>query len=306
MNYDIRIRGDAADNGLIEFDRLNLLTAHTKDIATKALMLKLGGFSGIQPSRQIKKALAIRLQSVDGGRQEGTRLLLDCDLFADTLRNIQLHLFRPTERLFEMTPMALVIQAFRSALVDHEDKEDLDKPLLQSLLKFKKNFAGKNEVFYFSNRETVPEVEITFDDFDKIRRLQESIPEPKKIVIHGKLDEMKYSKSKLVLLTDEGPVNAFVRQAEVLERIMDYFGKQVTISGMAQYKPGGQLSYVDVQEFFEPGNADRFFSHRPHAMSVHEQIALQLKHGKSKNPLSEITGKWPGEESLEELLGMLD
>ena len=40
MNYDIKIRGDKEDNGLLEFDRLNQITQITKEIATKALMLK--------------------------------------------------------------------------------------------------------------------------------------------------------------------------------------------------------------------------------------------------------------------------
>ena len=39
--------------------------------------------------------------------------------------------------------------------------------------------------------------------------------------------------------------------------------------------------------------------------SVEQQIGLQLKSGKSKNPLKELTGKWPGNESFEDLLTML-
>jgi hypothetical protein len=306
MNYDIRIQGDEADNGLIEFDRLNLLTEHIKNIATKALMLNLGGFSGINPPKEIKKALAIRLQRLKGNRKNGTYLLLDCDIFAETLKSIQLHLFKPSEELLHMTPMVLVINAFRSALIEQEDKNNLDGPLLQSLLKFRKNFVSKDEVFYFSNRNSVPQIEVTIDDFKKIEHLHDSTPGPKKIVIHGKLDEMKYSKSKLVLITDEGPVNAFAQELPVLERITHYFGKEVTVSGLAHYKPGGRLSYVEMREFSEPGKTDIYFSHKPHAMGVKEQITLQLKFGKSKNPLQDIIGKWPGDESLEELLGMLN
>jgi len=44
----------------------------------------------------------------------------------------------------------------------------------------------------------------------------------------------------------------------------------------------------------------------PHAMSVQQQIAFEVRSGKSKNPLKEITGQWPGEESLEDLLKLLD
>lgn len=40
--------------------------------------------------------------------------------------------------------------------------------------------------------------------------------------------------------------------------------------------------------------------------SVENQIESQLKAGKLRNPLTEITGKWPGDETLDELLQSLD
>jgi len=170
MNYDIKIRGDKNDNGMLEFDRLNLITQSTKEIATKALMLKIRGFSDIKPDNKLKQALAIRLQSLNGSKTEGTSLLLDCDNFEETIKNLQLNMFKPTEELLKLTPMALVIQTFRSALLDDEDKDNLDKPLLKTLLKFKKNFVSDNEVFFFSNRQSIPEIEITKSDFRKPSR----------------------------------------------------------------------------------------------------------------------------------------
>ncbi|MBI5215428.1 MAG: hypothetical protein HY960_06705 [Ignavibacteriae bacterium] len=306
MNYDIRIIGNKNDNGLLEFDRLNLLTRNTKEIATKALMLKLGGFSEIQPPKQIKEALAIRLKSLHGNINEGTNLLLDCEHFSSTLQYLQFDLFKPTEDLLSLTPMALVIQTFRSALLEDEDKNDLDKPLLKTLLKFKKNLLSHREVIYFSNRGTIPEIEITFESFKTIEYLEDAIPEPNKVIVNGRLDEMKYSRSKLVLITDEGNINAFTKNVNIINSMAEYFGKDLTISGMAHYKPGGQLSYIEVQEFSQPGQKDKFFSRKPSAMNARQQIAFQLKSGKTRNPLSLITGKWPGDESLDEILKDLD
>jgi hypothetical protein len=42
-----------------------------------------------------------------------------------------------------------------------------------------------------------------------------------------------------------------------------------------------------------------------HVTYVEQQIKLQLISGKSINPLKELTGKWPGDESLEDLLKQL-
>jgi hypothetical protein len=40
-------------------------------------------------------------------------------------------------------------------------------------------------------------------------------------------------------------------------------------------------------------------------MSVQQQIALQIRDGKKRNPLDDIIGKWPGNETDEEFEQML-
>lgn len=306
MNYDIKIQGGRENNGMLEFDRLNLITQSTKDIATKALMLKLRGFSDIKPDSQLKSVLAIRLQSLQGSQEEGTSLLLDCDSFEETLRNLQMDLFKPTAGLLSLTPMALVIQTFRAALLENEDKDNLDKPLLKSLLKFKRNFMSEDEVFSLSNRGTIPELELTKEDFKKIEHLDDSTPEPRKVLVNGQLDEMKVSKNKLGLVTQEGIIHIFANDKSIIHGIKDFLGKEVTISGMAHFKPNGQLSYIDIQEYFSPGSKDSFYSKKPQAMHVEQQVLFQLKQGKKRNPLSDITGQWPGDESFEDLIKMLE
>ncbi len=305
MNYDIKILGEDEDNGLIEFDRLNDLTKSTKDIATKALMLKLRGFSDINPDKYLKKALALRLQSILGSAENGTSLTIDCAPFSETIKGQQYDMFKPKEGLLKMTPMALVIDSFQIALSSENVDADLDKPLLKSLLNFKKNFISDNEIFYLANRGTIPEVKITKDDFHKIGLLEDSIPEPKKVIVNGQLDEMKVSKGKLGLQTEQGFVNVFANNHNIIQGIVEYMGKEVTITGMAHYKPNGQLSFIEIQDFGKPNANDKFFSKQPNAMSARQQILLQTKKGKKANPLTEIMGQWPGDETDEEFAKIL-
>lgn len=306
MNYDIKIKDDSHHNGLLEFERLGLITQITKEIATKALMLKMTGYSDIKPENSIKRALAIRLQQLASDATEGTSLLLDCDNFETTIKSLQLDAFRPTEDLLKLTPMALVIQTFRSAILDEEDKANLDKPLLKTLLKFKKNFISDKEVFYFSNRSSIPAIEVSKNDFEKIALLDDSFPEPKKTIINGQLDEIKISKNKLGLVTQDGMVPIFANQKVILEGIIEFIGKEVTISGMAHFKPNGQLSFIEMQEYFRPGEKDSFYSKKPTSMNADQQLLFQIKQGKKRNPLSDITGKWPGDESFDDLMKMLE
>jgi len=290
MNYDIKIVGDDEDNGLIEFDRLNLLTKSTKDIATKALMLQLRGFSDINPDKNIKKALELRLKSLVGSEQDGTSMTIDCNNFSETIKGLQLDIFKPKEQLLEATPMALVINSFHSALNENHNEADIDKPLLKSLISFKKNFISDNEIIYLSNRSSVPEVKLTKTDFHKISLLEESIPEPNKVIVNGKLDEIKVSKGRLGLETENGLLTVITKSEAVLNTILEFIGKEITIKGMAHYKPNGQVSFVEVLEFGKPNAADKYFSKKPNAINAEQQLLFQAKQGKSTNSLAALEG----------------
>ena len=288
MNYDIKIIGNNEDNGLIEFDRLNLLTKSTKDIATKALMLQLRGFSNVNPDKHIKKALEFRLQSLIGSEQDGTSMTIDCNHFSETIKGLQLDIFKPKEQLLEATPMSLVINSFHSALSEKQNEADIDKPLLKSLMNFKKNFISDNEIFYLANRGTIPEIKLTKNEFQKISLLEESIPEPKKVIVNGKLDEIKVSKGRLGLQTEKGILTVIAKSESVLNAILEYVGKEITINGMAHYKPNGQVSFVEVQEFGKPNVADKYFSKKPNAMTAEQQLLFQTKQGKGTKTLEAL------------------
>jgi hypothetical protein len=197
-------------------------------------------------------------------------------------------MFKPKEDVLQLTPMALVIQSFQAALHNENEDADLDKPLLKSLMGFKKNFIGANQVFYLANRGSVAEVRLTKDDFQKIGLLEDSIPEPKKVIVNGQLDEMKVSKGKLGLETENGFVNVFANDKAIIENIVNFMGKDITISGMAHFKPNGKLSFVEIQEYGEPGARDKFFSKQPSAMTAQQQLLFQAKQGKKSNSLAAL------------------
>jgi len=302
MNYDIKLIRKSGQSG-VDFDQLEHLAHSTRQIAQRALMLKVFGYSGVSLPAYCKDAVRIRLESVTGNASEGIRFLLDADPFAGKLGTLQVDVFRPqlAEELRALTPMALVIQTFRAALLPDAEKNDLDKPLLKSLLSFKKSFISGEETFFFSNRGTVPEVSVTLDDFKRIELLNDDTPEPRKTIVMGKLDEMKYSKSRFVLLTREGPVNVLVRQqADEMVALKDFFGEDVTIEGEAHFRPGGLLSFIELHTFAAPGKTDTQFSRIPSALSARQQVLFKIKKGKSLNPLASLLGQWPGDETDEE------
>jgi len=298
MNYDIKILNNYEGKGRIELNRMAFLSSHIKAIAQKALLLQLYGYSKVALPTKFQKYLNIFLMPTqhDG---ENTLLTLDADNFNSL--PVQLDAFRDKTDLNTLTPMALVIKTFTAALNDNEDKNLLDEPLIDELIKFRKFFNNDAESILLSNRQTIPEIQFSAKEIDKIEALYKTIPVPQKTVINGTIDEMKFSRKQLILITtDKQRVIILPQTDELLIEIKDFFGKEITLSGMAHFKPGGQLSYVKLESFGEPGKSDKFFSHKPNKLSVQQQMALQIRDGKKRNPLDDIIGKWPGNETDEE------
>lgn len=291
MNYDIKIVGEDEDNGKIEFDRLALLTKSTKDIATKALMLQLRGYSDIAPDKHLKKALHMFLENIVGDENEGTSLTIDCKHFSETIKGVQLDAFRPKEEVLELTPMALVIRSFHAALDEENSNIDIDKPLLRSLVNFKKNFISDNEIFYLANRGSIAEVKLTKDIFKKIEVLEESIPEPQNVVIKGKLDEMKISKGRVGLLTEENKlINLMSKIDSDINDLLGFMGNEITVRGKAHYKPNGELSFVEIQDYNTPQEADKYFTSIPVAKNVQQQLFNVAKTKAKNNSFDALKG----------------
>lgn len=303
MNYDIKIINNYEGKGKIELTRLEFLAKHIKSIAQKALLLQLYGYSKVSMPKKLNKYLQVFLTQT-AGLDGSTILTLDADNFKNI--PIQLDLFKEKQSLNTLTPMALVIKSFTAALSDDDDKNMIDEPLIDELLKFKNFFQTDTEKVLLTNRSSIPEIAFSRKEINKIESLYKTIPHPQKTVVAGVIDEMKFSREQVVLTTTDHKKIVVVVAKERFNDLKNFFGQQISITGMAYFKPGGQLSYVEMESFSDADERMmKMFSKKPHKMTVQQQIALQLREGKKANPIDDIFGKWPGNETDEEFEQML-
>lgn len=302
MNYDIKLINNFEGKGRIELGRMEFLAKQIKSIAQKALLLQLYGYSKVKMPNKLNKYLQVFLTqtaAIDGN----TVLTVDADNFKNI--PVQLDLFIEKTSLNTLTPMALVIKTFTEALSDNEDKNLIDEPLIDELIKFRKFFTTDTEKILLTNRSTIPAIEFSRKEIDKIESLYKSIPSPQKTVVAGVVDEMKFSREQVILTTADHKKIVVVVAKDLFKELKEYFGQEIAVTGLAHFKPGGQLSYVQMESFGDARKATKFFSKKPHKMSMQQQIALQIREGKKRNPIDDIIGKWPGDESLEDLMQML-
>ncbi len=304
MKYEIKIENSPEPSGTIDLQRLAVLAESMLKISEGALQIRLRGISLTKGRKKtsLKEAIKVSLSDI---KQGSTVLCLESEKFEKTLEPYQTDLFRQDAQrnLSEQTPVSLFINTFQNAFGSEGGYEFLDKPLLKELKQFKKIFLSDNEVLIFSNQGSVPELKIKKEDFNKIRELEEEIPDPEPVILNGIVEELKYSKLKVRIQTDEGIVDGFLSGELSSDDISAYWGKEVTITGTLHFKPSGK-SVIEIERVFEAGVRDKYFSKKPKSETVEQQILRQIKE-KGGNRLSEVVGKWPGDEDFEELIKML-
>ncbi len=307
MTYEIKLSGTDQDDGKIDLQRLALLAQSISEIAKGALQIRLLGISNERGKKteRITNALRISLSDLKKG---STILELECEPFKKTLKGQQGNAFNTEilERLPEQTPMSLVVESFNEALDYNEENSYLDKALLKRLKSFEKVFISSDESVSIANQGSIPELILRKIDFKKIQTLEESIPEPQEVIINGIVDELKYSKSRISVATDEGLVSGVLSDDFEPDEISKYWGKKLTIAGTAHYLPGGRMSFLYIERIFEPTESDKYFSRTSKKETTEQQIVRQQKQLKYSNHLSEIVGEWPGDESIDEILNALD
>lgn len=304
MNYEIKIDNAQEINGTIDLYRLSLIADSIRKISEGALQIRLKGVSLTKGRKKIslKDALKVSLTSIKKG---STVLCLESEKFENTLKPYQIDLFRweAQQELPQQTPMTLFIKSFQEAKNEDNEQELLDKPLLRELKKLQKAFLNNNETFIISNQNSVPELKLKKEDFKKIKILEDEIPEPEPIILNGTVESLKYSKLKVQIKTEEGIVDGFLTEALSTDDIAPYWGKKVTITGTAHFKPGGR-SVIEIERVFKAGEGDTYFSKKPKSETVDQQLERQIRK-KGRNQLAELIGKWPGDETDEEFEQML-
>lgn len=304
MKYEIKIEHAQEANGAIDLERLTKIADGIRKVSEGALQIRLKGISLTRGRKKVSLQDALKV-SLTGIKEGSTILCLETEKFEKTLQSYQTDIFRAEAQaeLPNETPISLFIKTFQNALTDDDHQDLLDKPLLRELKNLKKAFFNEEETMIFSNQGSLPDLQLTQKDFKKIKVLEDEIPDPQHVVLNGVVELLQFSTLKVKIKTEEGIVDGFLADDLSSEDIASFWGKEVTITGTSHFKPRGK-SVIEVERVFEPGEGDSYFSKRPKSETVEMQLERQIRE-KGSNPLAEIIGRWPGDETDEEFEQML-
>jgi hypothetical protein len=291
--HTLRLEGDSAKGAEISLHALADIATTLTELARRVVRLRLEGDSTLDRSSLLEDFSDIKLV----GLEQGSTVL---NLTASPLsNNSQLEL--PESIPADATALTLLEYALSDALEENKNSDYLDHRILASLGGLESIFRHGFDAFTFDNN---PQYRVTKAEIRTIKKMRAE-PSPQKTVIVGALDSISVSRNSLEILVDGKKIRGTLT-AQKGEEYGSLLGKNVVIDASAYFKLSGNIRWLSVSHLAEASESDRVFAQLPQSSP---RLLSELKPRESPslgtNGMENVFGKWPGDETEEELLAML-
>lgn len=310
IKYQIKLQGLKTAPGSISIYALKDLSSILVENTERALRLAVEGYSlkKGQPPKWLKDAVNFNITKLSKGST-----LIDIEapelseVAADQIEQQNLWIAVPKP---QDTALTIWANSFNKAIAEDTESDIYDRDLLNSFYGFNEfieKYSATIEINSNQDRR-ISRMSINEKELSKIKRLTSTIPESRKIILSAKIDviEHKNGRFKLNLENGETIQGEIDRQLLDLEIMRDHWGKKVTVRGIADFKANGKMRFIKADmlkpfDDYEKPFEDYLIYEEPKEI-VHHIIKEKPK----VSPLQEIWGKWPSDESIEQILDELD
>ncbi|HVA66116.1 MAG TPA: hypothetical protein VNK24_04235 [Elusimicrobiota bacterium] len=309
IHYQLSLKDAAWEKGEIGIKALRELLDIVLDCAERGLRLAVEG-----ESVKRGKAPAWLIRSLDfvitGLKPGSTIVQLEAPTLGETARPQigQQDLWIETPQDSD-TALSLMSRGFLSATQGSNNLENpyCDVGVLEGLLKFKPYLTAYAKNLQFACREKPGEnFHIGEPELKKIESVRKKTPEPRAFVVSGLLDSIKHSARRFQLALSDGQALPGIADMEFLktEDLRGLWGKKVTVKGMVYFFPSGRPRLIEAQLLKAMESGEAVFDKMPEPETHHMLIPQGLA-PTSNRLLRDAWGKWPGDESIEDLLSTL-
>ncbi|SFH82842.1 hypothetical protein [Planctomicrobium piriforme] len=255
----------------------------------------------------LERMADIRLTGFSG--YEDTALEFECPTLGDAAPE----LFRQREFNWSSRPDASTtgFDLLSDVLIDvaahNGDSERFDRRLLRTLSSFSSGLDGVfHELAVLSpqGRKAVPAL-LNTEVISTAREMSLQTPKSNRVRVVGVLDMIRASTQAFSVRLDDGQEMRGVMSPGNLSTHRELFEKRVLILGKAVYRPSGRLLRVDADEMLPASDDDTFFSAMPKPAIRKVELRKAVLEQAGKRGVAGIIGKWPGDETDEEIAAAL-
>lgn len=308
LNYTLLLHGyKGAGEGLPGALLRDLLDAVDRG-AKGAVRLRLEGRSSVKggfPPAWVNEAAAFRMAGFHRGTP-GIELRIPSLLEALPQRFAQADLFPPVDP--GDSALTLMGRSLGEALSGNEDSDAYDPPLLRSFEEFREVFRhGVGAVEIRNSQPDHPSVTVTPEGIRTVQRLHRQTPRSQRVRIAGKVDAIRHSNRAFTLVLQTGEQIRGVLAEGEPDVLAPFFGRMVVVSGVAQFRPSGSLLRVDADLLQAAADQDlALWSQAPRPVFGTVNPREMRRPQGPRSGLNAIIGRWPGDESDEEILALLE
>ena len=307
IKYKIRLRGLQTPDGTISIKALREVLNVLLESSERGLRLAVQGESvkrGKAPS-WLSKSLDFTITGLEKG---STVLDLEAPVLGETaLEQIAEQDLWYSKPAPDDTALTLLSRSVRDTTSENLESDTYDAGVLEGLLSFEailRNFAERIE--FDSGARRLEQFELGCAEIEKIRRLRTDTAEPMTFVVSGELDMIQHSGKRFHLLVGDkqsipGTVDPDFLNAEDLRQ---WWGRKVTIKGLVHFRPSRKVRLIEAQVIKAKAEGEEVFERVPVPTTM-ELFESPRRTIPTAGPLMDLWNKWPGNESIEEILAAL-
>lgn len=194
-------------------------------------------------------------------------------------------------------------QSFEDAITGQADSELFDDALLNSYARLSHLFADGIDSFEITtDSRDARKVVVTSGDIENVKKLRRETPASQATRIAGQIDLIRYSDRMFELVLTSGERLRGVAPAEYnTSELANLWGRSVIVVGKAVFRPSGSILRIEASKI-EPATGDTaLWSKAPrarkHMIQQRELHRTQTEH----SGLNKIWGKWPGDETEDQV-----
>lgn len=311
IEHHIDLEGPGCKGRYVRPDLVGHVLTRVRPMAIQSVRMSV-----LRTSRQVGRPLRelhAAWNVMHGGQEEGpegsTRLLFRAPMLGEA-----------APRLFEQgvlwedgpkpddTAFDLIGAMLADVRANKAESERFDADLLVKLAKFETVFVHGLDRLTLGGHQLARGHTQAIDRelTARAKELVTETPRPRRVRVAGTLDMIRVSDRAFELVLDRGDRLRAVWAGEKVVALAEYLTRSVVVEGDAIFRPSGSLLRLDVTAITPATSGDAIFGKLPTPLGRSLSPALTRQRQTETTGVNAIWGRWPGDESEEELLAAME
>ena len=277
-------------------------------IVRQSISMAFLGRSSVRGPRPHWLQSASDIRFVGHGGDDDTTLFFEAPTLGEAAAELyQQQEFWPTRPAPSLTGLDLFGDVVRDVAAHNEDSDRFDKGLLGRLVGFKNVLDVMFRDFRIdTTRPDTPAAVLNSAVLLTAQQFQVTTPLPQRVRVVGTLDLVRASTQSFALRLDDGQEVSGVLVSGSVVNTAAHLNSRVLVLGRAIYRASGKLLRIDADEIKSAGAGSSLWSRIPAPRTRHlDTTSLRVPQG-PRSGVSAIIGRWPGDETDEEIATWLE